>query len=332
MESVFPANSQGGRPNTTNFLAKINGNRKRSAALEQTIRTTNPDILHSHFGFNGLMDYKLARKHGLKHIVSFYGGESPNRNIIRKLRYNVMFPCLDMVLCEGPFYASQVVRLGCKKGKVKLQRLGVSTDKISYQPRTFNYGDVLKILICSNFTEKKGIPYAIEALGRLRAEYDKLHVTIIGDAANANNSGEKEKILSAITHHLRPDQVTLLGYISHDEMIQKAYGHHIFLSPSVLASDGSTEGGAPVTIIEMAASGMPIVSTNHCDIPYVLGERNRSILCPERDAKCLKETMLALIKNGWDDVVESNVEYVRTHLDIAQTSQQLLHHYLDVMS
>lgn len=71
------------------------------------------------------------------------------------------------------------------------------------------------------------------------------------------------------------DKVRFMGYQPYEVMLGECYKHHIFISPSVASEDGDVEGGAPVTIIEMAASGMPIVSTNHCDIPYVLSERNR---------------------------------------------------------
>ncbi len=48
--------------------------------------------------------------------------------------------------------------------------------------------------------------------------------------------------------------------------------HHLFLSPSVTAPDGDSEGGAPVSIIEAAATGMPVVSTTHCDIPQAVDD------------------------------------------------------------
>ena len=63
--------------------------------------------------------------------------------------------------------------------------------------------------------------------------------------------------------------------------------HDVFLAPSVTASNGDTEGGAPVAIIEMAASGMPIVSTRHCDIPSVVLDGVTGLLAAERDSEGL---------------------------------------------
>ena len=74
-------------------------------------------------------------------------------------------------------------------------------------------------------------------------------------------------------------------------MIREAYEHHIFLSPSVTAADGATEGGAPVSIIEMSASGMLVVSSRHCDIPNVILDGETGWLAGERDVNGLTECL-----------------------------------------
>ncbi|MCS4101407.1 glycosyltransferase involved in cell wall biosynthesis [Salinibacter ruber] len=64
-------------------------------------------------------------------------------------------------------------------------------------------------------------------------------------------------------------------------MKQAYLEHHVLLTPSVEASDGNNEGGAPVTLIEAAATGMPIVSSWHCDIPDVLHHKKTGLLAEE---------------------------------------------------
>ena len=47
------------------------------------------------------------------------------------------------------------------------------------------------------------------------------------------------------------------------------------LSRTATRASGDTEGGAPMSIFEAQASGMPVVSTLHADIPeVVLHDRN----------------------------------------------------------
>ena len=76
--------------------------------------------------------------------------------------------------------------------------------------------------------------------------------------------------MAVIEKHKLQSKIRMLGFQPYSVLLEEAYTHHIFLSPSVTASDGDTEGGAPVTLIEMLATGMPIVSTTHCDIPEII--------------------------------------------------------------
>ena len=142
---------------------------------------------------------------------------------------------------------------------------------------------------------KKGIPYGIEAIGRLRKEFP-IQLTIIGDAGSDSESRlEKTRILDAVNRYEMEGYTRLLGFQTYQAMLRESYTHHIFLQPSITASNGDTKGGAPVSIIEMLATGMPVVSTRHCDIPEVMGEGLHEVLAPERDAEALADILRRLI-------------------------------------
>jgi colanic acid/amylovoran biosynthesis glycosyltransferase len=68
----------------------------------------------------------------------------------------------------------------------------------------------------------------------------------------------------------------------------------VFLQPSRHLPDGDAEGGAPVAMIEMSASGMPVVASIHCDIPEVILDRRSGRLFPEGDVDAMAEAMLAV--------------------------------------
>jgi colanic acid/amylovoran biosynthesis glycosyltransferase len=136
-------------------------------------------------------------------------------------------------------------------------------------------------LISGNFKEKKGIEYAIKALGILNKENSdlKLLITIIGDGvlkSHLHNCAQECGI---------DDLIEWTGYQPHEEFIRRLYENDIFCSPSVIAKDGDTEGGAPVSIIEAGASGLPTVSTFHADIPDVIVNGKTGLLVPEKDCK-----------------------------------------------
>ncbi len=260
--------------------------------LATEARKIAPDIVHSHFGNAAWANHKAVHKLGSRHVATFYGldvNQLPTVDPRWRARYRELFGRLDRVLCEGPHMACCLIELGCPRAKVRVHHLGVRVDEIPYRPRSWQPGTPLRVLIAASFREKKGIPYALAALGAIQREVS-LQVTLIGDAtADPRSQHEKARILHALKEHGLESCTRMLGFCSHERLMKEAYDHHVFLSPSVTASDGDTEGGAPFTILEMAASGMPIVSTRHCDIPNVLP--TGALLAEERDASGLVDRL-----------------------------------------
>lgn len=299
--------------------------------LEEVIRKERPDILHTHFGHMGWVNSWIAKKYGLKHVVSFYGADVnavPHRDPAWLPRYKEMGSAVDQVLCEGPFMAGSIARLGIPPQKIKIQRLGVDLAGIRFEPRQYIKGEGLRFLITASFREKKGIPVALEALKRFRRVNEQFEVTIIGDASLEQEKIEKEKIIQTIEQTCLGSKIRMLGFQPHKTVLQESYRHHIFLSPSLTALDGDCEGGAPVSIIEMAASGMPVVSTKHCDIPYVLSEANAPYLAEERDAEGLCNTIVRLLSCNWKDLVHANRSYIEQEFDLKRQGERLHQIYL----
>lgn len=295
--------------------------------LEKTVRETKPALLHSHFGMQGWANHRLARRRRLPHVISFYGFDVSigQRREKWQQRYRQMFASADRVFCEGPFMAKTIENLGCPAEKLQVQRLGVNLDKIPFKERNFQ-APVLRFFIAATFTEKKGIPYALEALGLLAREGVEFEVTVVGDAnRRETEQAEKAKIQEVVRRHALGGRVKFAGFVPHPQMLAMAREHHIFLSPSVTAANGDCEGGAPVGLIEMAAGGMPVISTTHCDIPFVLGEGNRAILAPERDPVALKEVIAALVRDRgrMPLLAAENRRFIEENLDVRVCAREL---------
>ena len=302
--------------------------KRHLAFLGEALRGMKPDVLHSHFGQCGWLAAKLAHKLGIKHVVNFYGLDLsylPKTDPRWFARYREMSHWVDAVLCEGPHMASRLVDLGIDPAKVEVFRLGISLDKIPFVPRR-NPGDNTKrFLIAGSFREKKGIPYALEALGLFGKEHPAIEITVIGDAGTSErDQREKKKIMDMVAQYELGTRTRFLGYQPYEVLIREFYKHDIFVSPSVTSSDGDTEGGAPVTIIEAAGSGMPVVSTVHCDIPFVLSDRNQDFLVPERDAAALHQAIKRLLDlPDWGPIVLANRTLVEKELDVTRQSAKL---------
>ena len=300
--------------------------------LWRMCRRIKPDIIHSHFGNVGWFDSFIVRLTMAKHVVTFYGLDVnmvPKQDPRWPGRYKSLFKSADLFLCEGPHMAECLVGLGCPPDKVKVQHLGVEVDKILFKPRRWRPGEPLRVLIVATFREKKGIPYALEALGQLRKEVN-IEITIIGDASPEEGSRkEKQRILKVIEKHNMQSIVNMLGFQPYSVLMEQAYKHHIFISPSVTAEDGDTEGGAPVTIIEMIASGMPVVSTKHCDIPEVMKYGYSKRLAEERDLVGLIRQIKWFLNNAgqWETILAAGRSYIEQEFNAASQGVGLAGHY-----
>lgn len=246
-------------------------------------RRRGVSVLHSHFGPIGWRDLAAARFSGAAHVVTFYGTDVvkvPRSNPHWYPRYRSLFRNAALILCEGEHMAAELKALGCPPDKVSVHRLGVDLGSLEFKPRRRQPGEPLRVLMAATFREKKGYEYALSSLGMLKSEFD-FRFSIIGDGSAAARS----RIEMQIQELGLQDRATLLGFCPHEQMIRQAQDHHIFLLPSVTAADGDTEGGAPVSIVEVMATGMPVVSTTHCDIPNVVVDGQTGFLAPERNAQ-----------------------------------------------
>ena len=301
--------------------------------FKRKLAQIKPDVIHSHFGNNGWAVLDAVNEYGAPHFVTFYGqdvSKLPQDKPVWLTRYRKLFDAPSTrFLCEGPFMVNSLIKMGCPADKVHVHHLGIEVDKISYRPRQWNPGQPLKVLIASSFREKKGIPYALEALGRI-SEDIPVSITIIGDAGTAKESvAEKRRILETLDRRKLGPVTRMMGYQPQQVLWQEAYSHHLFLSPSVTASDGDTEGGAPLSIIEMAASGMPIVSSFHCDIPEVIDHGNTGWLAAERDVDDIIKCIHRWVEHpeDWEGMLMAGRQHIQEHYNAVFQGEVLAKHY-----
>jgi colanic acid/amylovoran biosynthesis glycosyltransferase len=303
--------------------------------LTQIIDKKNAHILHSHFGNIGWSNIGAPHSINTKHVVTFYGLDVnmlPQSNAIWYKRYADLFSQADLFLCEGPYMARSINKLGCPKHKIKVHHLGIEIGNIKFSPRRWSSNETLRILIAGSFREKKGITYALKALEEIRKTLS-IEITIIGDANNSKSDQlEKQRILETIDEMKLPNHIKLMGYQPYEVLFKEAYKHHIFLSPSVTAKDGDTEGGAPVSIIEMMATGMIVISTKHCDIPNLISNGNTGLLAEERDVTGLVSKINWAIANPdkWLNIQENARKHVENNFDALAQGEKLAQLYQDL--
>ncbi|MDX1778819.1 MAG: glycosyltransferase, partial [Thermodesulfobacteriota bacterium] len=296
--------------------------------FSKVLKKHRATILHSHFGNRGYFDLALKQKLNIPQVTTFYGHDVsllPQEERWKKY-LKILFNNGDLILAEGHYMKKALIELGCPDDKVKVQHLGINPETIPFIPRNLNIDQKVKILIAGTFREKKGITYALQACAKVASHFKNIEINLIGDAGRSQREIDyKKEVLAIMSTRDLAERVNYLGFLPYPDFIEEAKSNHIFLSPSIHPSDGETEGGAPVALIEMSAYGMPIVSTFHCDIPEVVLDGKSGFLVPEKDSDALAERLEHLINHPeiWEPMGRTGRKHMEEEFNIVKQAEKL---------
>lgn len=287
------------------------------------------DIIHCQFGVYALKAMPLRNLGALKGklVTSFRGFD-----ISRYLKesgddvYNGLFNTGDLFLTNCDYFKRRLVKLGCEENKVVVHRSGLDCSKFFFTRRSPHPDGRIRIATTGRLVEKKGIEYCIRAIAQLAKVNQNIEFNIIGD-------GPLRKDFEQLIQSLNVSEtVKLLGWKQQQEIIEILNNSHIFLAPSVTASDGNQD--APVnTLKEAMAMGLPVISTLHGGIPELVEDGISGFLVPERDAMAIAEKLSYLISHPevWHQMgragrarVEADYDMNKLNDELVETYQQLL--------
>ncbi len=297
-----------------------------SRSLSTQMQADQVNVIHAHFGRAGYLAINAADRAKLPLITSFYGYDVAQYGKLPKWQrnYRRLFERGDLMLCLGPNMQRDLIELGCPQEKTRIHHLGVDIRNIEYRPRVWNGQEPLRVLIAAAFRPKKGIPFALQALGQFRREVD-LQITLIGDTLDTPDSmPEKQKILATIEAQALSDCTAVLGFKPYQFLLEEAYNHHVFIAPSITADDGDMEG-TPMALADMAATGIPIISTRHADIPELIVDGNTGLLADERDTEGLVQHLRWLVSNQdqWETITREGRQHIETEFDLHVQAERL---------
>jgi colanic acid/amylovoran/stewartan biosynthesis glycosyltransferase WcaL/AmsK/CpsK len=292
----------------------------RESRIENYIKKIKPDLIHAHFGPLGYEMLTVKKKYNIPLVTTFYGydmSQLPKTEIWRQ-RYFQLFQEGDLFLVEGSFMRKKLIEMGAPSNRVKIQRIAIHLDKYPKWQPIWNEPTILFI---GRFAEKKGLIYALEAVRELRKEIHNLCFRIIGDGP------DREYIRQYVKDNHMSECVAFLGMKSHSEVIRELAKASVFIHPSVTATNGDSEGGAPTILLEAQAVGIPIVTTFHADIPNVVEAGNGVYFCQERSVNCLIDSLRVSLKR----TIGVDTSFVHKYHDIKNEVKLLEDKYFELL-
>lgn len=223
------------------------------------IKELQPDIIHAHFGPNGVRIFNLLQKYNIDIplVISFHGMDInvlPAKNK-KYLDYLLKINLSNNVLFTTPsiFLKNKMLTLGFDAGAINVipnaySKIFENTKKNNF----WQYGDELKLLNIGRFEEVKGQVYLIEAFSKVLDIYPKSKLTLIG-------YGNLEENLKKLCKDLKVDEkVVFLKQVEHSKLPNIIVSHDIYIHPSVIGSDGAEES-LSVSTIEAQVCGLPSI-------------------------------------------------------------------------
>jgi len=247
-------------------------------------------LIHAHFANTGWKFIPVTRLLGIPLVVAFYGYDYdllPNTQPVWKKRYRQLFKHGVLFLTEGEFGRIKLIEKGLSPDKVKVHHLGIDVDGITFKVRKLKSGDTLRLVQVANLVEKKGHRILIEAMRILkeRGTIENVSLTLIGDGLL------KKDMVTLTQQYQLENNTTFVDHLPYENLHQELLKYHVFVHPSVTTSDGDCEGGAPVVLLDAQATGMPVISTFHCDIPEEVLHGRTGLLVPEGNAMALADAI-----------------------------------------
>ncbi len=301
---------------------------KRDIFFERVIKKNNVQLIHAHFGPDGVE--VMEKNSRLPLITTFYGYDVsmlPQKDGWRE-RYQRLFEAGRLFLVEGNHMKKQLQALGCPVKKIRVQHIAVDVRGIPFKERRLEVGENVRILFCGRFVEKKGLEYALMAIKILVKSHPNIEFRVIGDGAL------RQPLEDLIAKENLGTYVQLLGYQPLNVLREEIQEAHILLQPSVTAKDGDSEGGAPTVLLEAQASGLPVVSTIHADIPEVVVDGKSGFLVPERNPEALAEKLAYLIEHPerWAEMGRAGRGHIEEHYNIEKEVRKLEDVYREVLA
>jgi colanic acid/amylovoran biosynthesis glycosyltransferase len=274
--------------------------------------------IHAHFGWSGNAALQALRELGTPLVTAFYGRDliAQKRRFAREDIYGALFDEGTLFFCEGPALAGTLRNLGCPAGKIRLVRIGIDLDQFPFVQRTRT--KPLVIVQAARLVEKKGADLSIRAFAGAQEQLGPSELWIVGD-------GPERSALEALAAELGiNNSVRFIGDVSHQNYREVLGRAHLCLQPSRTAADGDTEGGAPTVLIEMQASGLPVVATRHADIPYIVPRDDQ--LADEEDVSGLADALVRVARlpdNEWRARAEEARTFIEENHDARLIARQI---------
>ena len=249
------------------------------------------DIVHVQWPIpNGLGALFLKKFYRIPYVNTIYGEE-----VYLSKRYKTTFiikllvnnSSKSITISNGSLKVC--LKSGLKGEKFKIIPFGVDTS--FFKPITVKKDkEIFQILSVGYLIERKGFKYLISSIKEVLIDHENVRLKIVG-------SGPLEKSLK---NHIKDlnleNHVQIVSNVSDEDLLKIYNSSDLFVLPSIVDSQGNTEG-LGVVLLEAMACKLPVIGSNIGGIPDIIQNKETGLLVPEKDVLELFRAIICLIED-----------------------------------
>jgi colanic acid/amylovoran biosynthesis glycosyltransferase len=299
--------------------------RSHKRNLDKIVKNIQPDIIHLHYGTDAGIYLPALKKSKIPKIVSFYGYDAysfPKKYFgyggffLRKK----VFSNANKILAMSQEMQNDLIKACCPLESLIIHYHGVPIEKISDLSLEYIRKSDYRLTMISYLDPVKGHYFVLMALKWLIDNgFKDFHLRIAGE-------GHYEKFLKQKSKELGlEDSVSFLGKVKYlsDEHLKLLFETDIYLHPSVCTKDDKE--GIPGSLVEAMVAGLPVISTFHGGIPFVIENQQTGLLVKELDVKGIADAIMMLV--GSCELRRtlglSGKEYAMKNMDVKRQEAEL---------
>jgi glycosyltransferase involved in cell wall biosynthesis len=220
---------------------------------------------------------KLLRK---KSIVIIHGGSIPKRIKHHPKNYKKIFTSANAIVCPSNFI-KEALEKELNLHSLLIENV-INLHDYQWHPKsTFSP----KLFWMRTFEDVYNPLMAVRVLAKLKERYPNASMIMAG-----HDRGMLQQTKQLVAELNMASDISFPGYISNELKNKYAQEFDFYICTNQIDN-------APVTLIEMMAMGIPVVTVDSGGIPFIIKDGYNGMLVPYNDVDSMVQRIVSIIEN-----------------------------------
>ncbi|HWB64296.1 MAG TPA: glycosyltransferase family 4 protein [Chitinophagales bacterium] len=279
------------RPDVFSFLKQVKANEgaeeKLLAAIENYLVQNRIDVVLANYAITALPVMEICQRRKIPLVVHFHGWTAYRNTVLEQYgqQYPRLFKIATDIIAVSQDMSHQLQKLGAPEKKISVIPCGADEELFTYTHHSKNPPVFLSI---GRFCDTKNPHLTLLAFSIAAQKIKGAKLIMAG-----GDEGLLNTCHTLVKAHGIENRVEFKGVQTHQQVAQLMHRSFALVQHSATTIQGEKEG-TPVTVLEAALSGLPVIATKHGGIADIFTDNENALLCAEFDVETMAANMVKL--------------------------------------